>query len=353
MKKTLLPLLLLFMALKVLANPIALPQIEISELYFDPDDGFKIEIKCLVDPDHPIDSIWLHSSQDKAKVKPSPLSGDHLYLVITPDSLQSELYINKQGDKIKLIAYAINHNDTTQAYQDSLLFGNYYGSKISSLPPGHSIARAHYQVGYNDYYTVSLDKSPSLGAGNDTSGMCGTVYGKIYDREQKPVTNRKFAIHGPFETDQKGRYRTRLFSNHSQRDYILYQNKDRFRTTEAEPYDIDMTPDEVIHMDIYLLDTLAAAIQSPGIHENSPVRFYPNPAHPGQSIHYECDMPVRSAQAVVEVLTLDGAMLLQKEIREKQGEIHLPAKLPDNLLMLTIRLNGEILHTSKIVMQHL
>ncbi|GEM_PF-1036927 len=348
MKKTQLFILFGFLALTVSANPILLPRIEITELFFDPQEGYQIEVEYFQDPDNPVDSIVVMASQGEAAVRNMPLPGEYGYWVITSDSLQSELSILQTGDRIKIKAMAFGESDTIRS-SARLIFGDYPKAAIGSPAEDYSIAKMPYEINYEVYTFFSKDITPTIGTKNDTAGMCGTLKGRIFNLVHKPVKEQTFALHYPFKTDGKGRYSARLLSNRIKDHSIWYKGGGTFKYAETEEFDFTMNPGELINLDIYLLDTLHVGIRQMKQHKDYPVSLYPNPVNPAQGLHYICDFPFKSARCMLQIVSMSGQVLLEHRITQRQGRIELPAGLADELFIAQILLNGQPIHSSKII----
>ena len=217
MKKIFILSVLLIGGFTIKANPIALPTIEISELYFDASDHWTIELGY----DHvnqaelTIDSIFLYSTTDKIKLPLYEFPGSAGVFVITADSLDSEFQINRFADTIKVISYSMGH-----PFEDVLIFGNLPGASINYPGQGQSICK------YGMYYIK--DNSPTIGQSNDTIGMCGTVKGIIYDKYSEPVKNKTFRLDNYFITSENGEYSARVYSKPSTFNGIYYKSGQDF-----------------------------------------------------------------------------------------------------------------------------
>jgi len=100
------------------------------------------------------------------------------YSLITPDSLQTPLEINAQGDSLII-----------GAGMQSLTFGSSTSSVVASPRPGQSIC-----FGGRGYYY--LDNSPTLGTHNDSANAMGMIHGTVTDSLGVPLANVEVASMG-------------------------------------------------------------------------------------------------------------------------------------------------------------
>ena len=167
------------------ANPIAIPQARISELYFTPQDNWILELDIFFESSYQagmFDSVFISSASGMAKIKPEVFKEGEFFFLINSDSLYTSLSINPEGDCIKIITYEAY---TSEALIDSLSFGNLPGSHIPDIMQDYSICRLDLEL-------FVRDKSPTLGAHNDTTGTCGTLKGFMYDIYNELIRNYKW-----------------------------------------------------------------------------------------------------------------------------------------------------------------
>ena len=81
MKKIIPVLLFLIAVLKLSANPIALPMVFISELFFDPVKGWQLELEYMYASQEaiPIDSIRICSSSGSSILKAFEITGSRFH----------------------------------------------------------------------------------------------------------------------------------------------------------------------------------------------------------------------------------------------------------------------------------
>jgi hypothetical protein len=336
MKKIYILFFLLMLALTINANPIPVPTIEISELYFDESDNWKLELGySYINPEgYTFDSIFILSSADTAKIADYFLTGEIGQFVITTDSLTTDFRINRLGDTIKVISYAYGGK-----FEDILIFGNVLGASINYPRVGQSLSK-------NGYFYVK-DNSPTIEFSNDTIGTCGTLKGVIYDKYSEPVENRIFSLDNYFETSENGEFSARVYSKPSTFNRIDYKTG-QYSTQSVSITEISyvMEPDSVIEMNIYLLDTLVTGINDINI-ANTPISVYPNPISKSGELKINIDLPIITSNIYVEIIDLNGKLISKKKISQNSSSIIAPDK--SGLYIVRTLLDSEMISSNRII----
>jgi hypothetical protein len=336
MKKIYVLFFLLTVGLTINANPIALPTIEISELYFDESDNWKLELGYyeVNQNDLTIDSIFLYSTTDTIKIPTYEFISTTGVFVITADSLDSEFRIKRFADTIKVLSYSME-----QPFEDVLIFGNLPGATINYPRQGQSISK------YWMYYTK--DNSPTIGLSNDTIGTCGTVKGIIYDKYSEPVDAKTFRLDNYFETSENGEYSARVYSKPSTFNRIDYKTG-QYSTQSISITEISyiMEPDSVIEIDIYLLDTLATGINDINV-SNTPISIYPNPISKNGELKVNIDLPIITSDIYIEIIDLNGKIIKKKKINQNSSSIIAPDK--SGFYIVRTILDSEIILSNRII----
>ncbi|NOU46113.1 MAG: hypothetical protein HOO86_03520 [Bacteroidales bacterium] len=337
MKKFLLVMLLSIPGLGLMANPIATPIVEISELLFHPTTGWQLELEYLYAEQelYPIDSIWICSSSGQSKIMHFDIIGEQGFLLISAESLFENISILPDGDSITVVSFIRYEGKWTEPYWSMLVFGNYQNAIISKPKDGHSIARNL------NYYQFSKDKSPTPGSVNDSSGMCGTLHGVVFDNQNQPVSERDFHFIYDFATDQDGNYSTRLFSNNFSQNYIQYKVDASYFSAEMTMIDAMLEPDTVINFNINLTDSLLAGLDEQKYVQQFPVKIYPNPINCSAILKFEIDLPVKTSGIRVTLVNAEGKIIETMKLSETSGEMKMPAAagwyalniLMDNILL--------------------
>lgn len=336
MKKIILVFILAIIGIRLDANPIPVPTLAISELYFENSNDWKLEIKYdYIYTGFSFDSIFLCSGQDSVKLPDYPLTGYSGHIVLTNDSLSSAFHINRFGDILRLTTYS----SIFFQFTDELLFGNVNGSVIDYPLNNQSISK------YSEYFVK--DDSPTLGFPNDTVGMCGTITGTVYDSLNIPVPNRKFYLDYQFLTSADGKFSTRVLSKPTVKDYLFYTGTYiGIYTISIDSISYVMEPDSLITLDIRLRDSLLPA-GIDAIDATSPVKFFPNPVSRSGILQYEIDLPVKTSVIRVEIMSIDGKLLDEINITEKSGVI----KMPENSgnYLLNVRIDNKLIKSIRVI----
>lgn len=336
MKKIYILFFLLTVGLTIKANPIVVPTIEISELYFDEFGNWKLELAYYDTNinEFTIDSIHLYSTYGTIKLPTYEFIESFGVIVITADSLESEFKINRFADTIKAISYTMG-----DPFEDMLIFGDLPGTYINFPRQGQSICK------YSMHY--SKDKSPTIGLPNDTIGICGTVKGIIYDKYSVPVDTRTFILHNYFETSENGEYSARVYSKPSTFNKIYYKTgQNSIQSVSITEMSYVMEPDSVIEIDIYLLDTLITEIKNINI-SNSLISIYPNPISKNGELKINIDLPIISSNIYIEIIDLNGKLINKKIINKTSSSIVAPDK--SGVYILRTLLDSEVISSNRII----
>jgi len=357
MKKTLLIIFALACFTISKANPLPSPppSIILSELAFDNNGKWIIEL-LYVDQhngssQYPVDSVFITSSTGKSKLKGFKSGGYTRLIMVRNDSLFSNLNINPLGDSIQ-VSYYIHSNSN---FSGKIIYGNFVNSKLFCPASGQSIALINYGAylySYSPYqvYTYSIDKSSTLGAANDSTGMCGTIKGKIYDSNDQILLNStlKFFGDGFFDITPHvdGSFSTRIYSynNHITKLYY-YEGQNRF-IVDIVPIDVSIRPDTVVTADIHIQKVTAIKDI-----KNDPVsvfQIFPNPIK-DLSFNYQVSIPVKSSNSYLELISISGQKIAQYPVSDDNGKINLPATVKNGTYTVRLFVNNENYGTSKIL----
>lgn len=346
MKKNLLTI-FTFLSISFLsANPLVAPGVALSELKFNDNGKWIMELQYFYTSSNIlIDSIWIKSNSGIAKLKHFQIVGESGILLVENDSLNSSLNINSTCDSIQII-YSFYGN---KQINDPVTYG-YANGLMKSPRAGQSIAAT--RVGYSSTY--SLDKSPTIGAINDTIGMCGTIKGHIYDKNNQLLTRTGVGFSGlaqDFSSNSDGTYSARIFSsnNHIKLlwNYILPYTG-RYQSVNVSPIDVSIEPDTVITVDIHLLSSVVDGIDEVKMNEESLVRIFPNPIK-GLSFNYKILIPVKSSNSYIQVTDITGKTILQFPLTENIGKINLPQQTVNGTYAVCLYVNNKNYSTSKIL----
>jgi hypothetical protein len=322
------------------ANPMVTSTVEISELHFDSSGKWVLELVYYQynPPNIPIDSIFLLSTKDSVKLQGFILEGNIGVIVLRNDSLDSDFEINHYGDKLIVRFYIMG-----TGFEDILVFGNYDGAVINYPRSGQSICKFSYHF--------MKDSSPTIGELNDTTGIYGTLSGIVYDISLNPVSVSKFGFDNQFETSESGNYQTRVYSKPFEfnRVYYFYNSASYPHSISVMPIDpisFVMEPDSIVVRDIYLQDTLPVYINNI-VKNDFPLKLFPNPVSKSGKLYYEIELPLKTTNCRLELITIDGKVLLAKKVTEQEGEL----LLFDNrgIVFVNLWMDNELLISSRVI----
>ena len=353
MKKILLGCLALIFTFSAHSNPIALPAVAISELAFDSDNAWALELYYTEDynPDtyslsSAFDSIYVSSSSGEAKIKelPSLEMGGKVFVINNSD-LASDLTIRPEGDSIEVHFFHRNGEGWSES-SNPLVFGDYPDAYVQAPKEGESIANPD-----NNHYSgiFSIDASPSFGIPNYPDGMTGTLYGNIYDKNNQLVTSTNIIFYNipiiSIHTQADGSYSAQTYSFRHQINTLYqivgYSNY----TIRITPINFTMEPGASVNMDIHLLDDVVIANEEV---DNHLFKLYPNPVKDGV-LNYSIDLPVNAADCFIEVTNTNGQKIGQYPITQNSGAINLPTNTSEGMYIVNLYINNKKYDSSKIV----
>ena len=350
MKKILLTLNLFFIIVILRANPLPSPSVDISEIYFDDNGKWVIELMYSdAQQDRlPIDSIWIKTSSGISEIRRFKITSSTGLIIVRNDSLLSTLAINPLEGSVQIVY-------TVGAYKTSgktIIYGNLINSTINSPQKGQSIAGVPPYFQYTGLY--SIDKSPTIGTMNDTIGMCGIIKGRIYDKNNQLLSVTSGWFDNP-ETDiyiypkADGFYSTRLYSkkNHLEKLFFYTSQSEGF-FVNISPIDVSMQPDSVVSVDIHLLDQLNVGITEINTGSESIIKIFPNPVK-GLTLNYEIGIPVNSTRCYIDMVNLNGQKICRFSITENQGKISLPSTIENGAYFINLYANNRNYGSSKII----
>jgi hypothetical protein len=299
MKKIIFALIMLFIPVsKLLDNPIVSPKAFISELKFEGSNKWLLEIGFQFSVPYrksQYDSICVTTTSGFTRIRMDNIADSTAFFVITVDSLVAPISINSNGDCVKLYSYFYGRG----YLRDSLIFGNYPGSTIDSLPIGYSITRISYSL-------FSKDRNPTMGLQNDTIGSCGTLRGHIYDKDNNPITKGILILENLISLYNDGTYSTNVHSRKVSfaSIYQLYQGV----SIRIDSLKLNINPGCLYEKDIHLLDTLIV-----GVEKNRPepdyeisIMNYPNPFNPSTNFVVTIPSSLKYAKKQINIYNVLG-----------------------------------------------
>jgi len=353
MKRNLVLGLLLLVIHLLNANPLVSPNcFVLSELSFNSEGKWEIELKFLDDSFYywGTGSIYISSNSGSTYLKQLNLNSikEKMIVRINNDSLQSNLSINPQGDCISM-GYSFAYSLTPP-----LAFGNLVTATVRTPRIGESIALYGFDYQYDFDFDYSIDKSPSIGYENDSTGMCGTIKGKIYDPYNLLPANAWLAGNGiiDFKPEANGNYSARITSSKHSIDKLYYfQTKSEMSRgyyVKISPVVLTTTePDTIVNVDLHIFD-IVSSIESIKSNQENIFKIAPNPITES-SFNYEIAIPVKSSNSYIELYNMSGQMLERHYVTESKGKINLIQKLQAGNYTVRLFVNNKNYANSKVI----
>ncbi|MEA3476125.1 MAG: T9SS type A sorting domain-containing protein [Candidatus Cloacimonadota bacterium] len=355
MKHKTFALLFILLLFSELNGNVVFPGAYIEEIYFD-GDYWTIELLNIFVQEETLDNCKIASSSDTSLFNPGiyfPLFG---YTLITQDSLQSQLNINKNGD---MIATYYPYNDLV----DRRYFGDYINSIINSPFSGQSLAR----ITISDTATgmsgkvLTKDNSPTLGIPNDTTGTQGTFCGYVFDNQNNPIIGteiqfyRQYNVQNLFpiiNTNSYGYFSQRMFSlNYDV--FILVDGSVLMDTT------ITIEPDSTTYCEFYI--DLTSVDEEIKKYNQIILNNYPNPFIESTTISFSATSLLRQladtpGQAKINIYNIKGQLVKQLSIDNRQSSIEWDGKSEEGILQppgfyfYSLEIDGKKVKTNKMIM---
>ncbi|MCK9616474.1 MAG: T9SS type A sorting domain-containing protein [Lentimicrobiaceae bacterium] len=352
MKRFLILLAVLFVFCKNnYSNPIVVdpPLINISELYFDSENKWhlELEVNVIINPLYCLvfDSIQLRSNTSTHSFVTNQIIGYHMY-VFDQDNFP-DFIINQEQDTLQIIAY-LNYECYMSNVSESIkLIYGYSGCSIPVLYPGQSICFENnyfYKTNYPNIGFENLDYIDYAKA---------LVYGNLYDQWGTLVNNSNlneysisldknieayyyypdpyihFVYHNSLffiDFSSFGNYFSfilpRQTTINSVQHYYNYYDESFIATFNCTPVNLNMEPGDTVYTDIQIIDTNFTV----GLHEHSPlpaslyVVCSPNPF--SSNINFFIDSKDNLSDMSLLIFNIKG---------EKVKEFALPAEKSINI----------------------
>jgi|GEM_PF-3276052 len=358
MKKLFVIFTISFNALLLNGNPMYDYKVCIAKLSFDDNEEWRITLVNTIT----LDSLFISSSTGSSICTKVPESFSYGF-DIRNDSLNSEVFINPDGDSLSINAY-YTYQDQTYFIKNSLVYGNFKNSIVPKPLKGQSIVRIFADIAETNYYCIS----DSLGH------LKGKLYGHIYDKNNNLITKGSFVLspypgayttcdylhYGDdgFDINDDSTYSASLYSvkyylnriGIGKKDsckYGIYYNK--IDTKDIDPLNLTMEPDSSIALDIHLLDTLVH-IKKVEAKPNELLKVFPNPLN-DTYFKYRIVTPVKSSNCFIDLLNINGQKLKSYKILENSGELQLPLNIPYGEYLFQLRMNEKVYISTQIIVE--
>jgi len=306
----------------LLSNPVDnTPIIKFSELVFDGNNNWTMEVALPFGYSDKIDSVVFWVSDQTAKLMTSYHPMYHEAVAFfTTDSLTNPLYINREGDKIAIYTYS----KSGIVRSDSIIFGNYAGATVGQPISDYSILRASWYYSYNTITIDCLTKHASLGVWNDSIGLSAILKGHIYDINNKLVTRLKtswgdipyFVLETPLSIDSNGAYYTSIFQTICSPTKLMVRFVEFMGAkdfVEIEPFELrDIHPDTVVVQDIHLKDNrFVTTVNSETRFPNNELKLinYPNPFNLSTNFFVKIPDGLRGKTGNIDIFNSIGQLI--------------------------------------------
>jgi len=338
---------------------IAPPKAFISEIYFNSGGSWSIELGFSSYFVSEIDSIKIESSTGGSKINFFTLipgggfpNFDSL-AVITNLNLITPVSINPLADYIKITSYILGYGT-----YDYIAFGNYPGSYLDCKQNGESISYLAYSYGPAVRMSFCVDKSPTIGFGNDTTGALSSFSGKVYDPSGNVFTQGFFSL-PPYRLNidiniqPDGSFLERVFSRRYTFDTIsIYFPPWPFtvQTYKVEHVDFCVRPDTMHTQDI-IATSLVTAVDKHELDQESLVVVSPNPFTEKVTFFFNMGNPNPADEISLAIYGQDGRQLKQIKLTVFQNKYEwIPNEfIPTGVLVFILKKNGKTGKTGKLL----
>jgi len=314
MKKVVILIIAVFGISFAKANPIVYAPILITEMYIDSNNKWTIELYINYYGINNLDSFKLCTSSGEALFKSGITVSQYEVILITEDSMQSPLSINRYGDNIYLklsdygswnqTSYTIQYGNitTTQPYQD-----------VSFPRLGQSIEMVSYTLNETTYLYFK-SSIPSLGTypSDNAINSPGSLSGHVYDLNNNPIKFQSILLFaspcwdGPslcINTDTSGYYSSSLVSRYY--NVTVEYNSSGGIITDTT---IAIEPDSATVCDFHL--NITNGINEYNLSKNNiTISNYPNPFNDNTTIEIKSPNDIVLSNAIIKIFNNLGEIV--------------------------------------------
>jgi len=349
---TLLFTLVLF--LQLVGNPIVVKFM--SEIYFE-GNNWTIELAYTDEMGEwffqNLDNLRLVSTADTAQFNSGISLDDINIILVTQDSLQAPLSINKNGDSVQLQ----EGGGDDWYFIDEIYFGDYLNSHVNAPFEGQSIVSVE-DIGYE----YAKDNIPSLGSNPYYANTRGAFSGYVFDQQQNPIPNARirFFYYDDIYTNQNGYFENNYMYGMNY-DLIIYVDDIAMMDTliTIEP---DSTTYCEFYLDLYSIDE--EQLQS----RQLKLTNYPNPFIESTTISFSAadlrglsplDSKHLTGQAQIKIYNIKGQLVKKFKIinyKFKINEVEWDGKnekgvlQPPGFYFYSLEVDGNRIKTNKMIM---
>ncbi|GHU73042.1 hypothetical protein FACS189413_17000 [Bacteroidia bacterium] len=238
-----------------------------------------------------------------------------------------------------------------------MIFGNYAGATVGSPNENESIVFIHK----NQY---SIDKTPTIGEPNDDAGTFEPVRFEILYPDYAPMTkpsvllsdsNDRFSVKLTKESD--GHYVGNFYYCYYSFDRLYVKRQEReptyreywhfhssplilpvnWRNLWVGEWEIRIGLDQFVNI---------APIEI----EEILFKIFPNPVK-DKIFDYQTELPVKSANSVIQITGVNGQTIAQYPISENKGKITLSPEIARGVYNVSLIINKKNYASSKIIVE--
>jgi hypothetical protein len=305
--------------------------------------------------------------------------GSDQVFVLQKEDLDTDLIIHPEGDSVQIATY---YQEGTwwggegNVSTHTLIFGNYEKATVRSPKEGESIAQVPYYTKYlagdewKGYWCLdgffysglyAINQTPSIGQLNNGNIAAEKLTVRIHNPNNLTFSETKLRLydnryHGFIDIDKQAddtfignvyacRYKFDIVYEWVYPCNLPYNPWKVYWT--ISPVELDVELDTAPVIDIYLTGNVGIqSIQA----EETVLKISPNPVFE-KSFYYETSLPVKSAKSVIEIIGLNGQILVQYPIVENKGKITLPLNIAKGIYNVSLIVNMKKYGATKIIVQ--
>lgn len=356
MKKYLFSVCILFLLMSFsLANPIYLPYVLFSEIFWE-EDEWTVEI--WVDDYYfgEGNPIKMKSSHGEALLKQDLVLPENGIFLITADSLEQALEVDRQGDFVEFLFEEAPGYWTSDYGMHC--FGNYPDAEVSAVLEGQSIVQ-YINYEYEVHYLVK-ENSPTPGYNpNNVSDCYGSLEGFVYDEDGFPVANAtlkefRFLMYTfDLTTDQDGAFEAMDIMPRNY-DAVITKGNCIIHDTML----ISIEPDSVTFLEITADTCIPFQAQEEHLlaeGNDIGIEAAPNPFRSKISVNITSNKALKLHEAFLKIYTVEGKELHAEKLRTPYlTDLNISlgsfiAKITPGVYILTFENSGQILASQKII----
>ena len=240
---------------------------------------------------------------------------------------------------------------------DYVAFGNYPGSVLDCKQNSESISYLTYSEGYALCRSFCIDKSPTMGSGNDTTGALSSYTGKVYDLSGNAFTQGFFPLPPGLNINidilPDGSFSERVFSRRYTFDTITIYFPPwpyTHQTFVIAPVDFCLEPDTLHSQDI-ITKSLVTAVDGHDPDDENAVVVSPNPFTHKVTFFFNLRNPDPADQLSLSIFNLDGRQLkmINLTFNQKKYEWIPDEFIPPGILLFHLKKNGHTITSGKLL----